>query len=212
MAKKKRNWVGVFIMLILLAIFPAFSYFYMQKGLDYQLTARGELQDLGAVMALPDTTFFGDTLIGVKMGKQVQLIAYFDPSEEESAAFSAKYFGEIHEQFDDVSWFRIDLLAPQNQKAALERYQETHKMKDREQVFWYATTAQRQEINAALYVKSEYQLKPNCAVLADTNGVVVNYYDLADGKQFVRLIEHIAILRPQEKAKPKAIFQRERNL
>jgi hypothetical protein len=49
--------------------------------------------------------------------------------------------------------------------------------------------------------------------LADTSGMIRQFYDLEDGKQFVRLIEHIAMMRPQEEdEREEAVFQREREL
>ena len=100
MANKKRNWWGVALMLMLLALFPIMSYIYMKKGFDYQVQARSELKNLGPVLNLPDTTFFGDTLVGQKMGKQVALLAYFDPSNQETLKFTGKYLSEIQEQFE----------------------------------------------------------------------------------------------------------------
>ncbi|GAB5552144.1 MAG: hypothetical protein Sapg2KO_17350 [Saprospiraceae bacterium] len=212
MEKKKRNWVGVIVLVFLLGVFPILSYVYMKAGFDYQLDARAELKKLGTVMSLPDTTIFGDTLVGTKMGKQISLLSYFDPTDQQTLAISGKYLSEIHNQFNDVDWFRMDLLVPQTAKSALSAYQEEYEVEDAEQVFFYQTNQSLQEINGSLYVADSLQNKFNCVALADTTGTIVNYYDLSDGKQFVRLVEHIAIMRPKEKAKPQAIFQREREL
>lgn len=212
MEKKKRNWVGVIVLVFLLGIFPILSYVYMKAGFDYQIDARAELKELGAVMQLPDTTIFGDTLVGAKMGKQISLLSYFDPTDQQSLAVNGKYLSEIYDQFNDVDWFRMDLLVPQKGQSELRSYQEEYKMEDAEQLFFYQTNQSLQGVNASLYVADSLHNKLNCVVLADTTGTVVNYYDLSDGKQFVRLVEHIAIMRPKEKAKPQAIFQREREL
>ena len=210
-AKQKRNIWAVALMLILLAVLPVISYIYMKKGYDYQFEARSELAKLGPAMELPELTFFGDTLVGADMGKQVQLLAYFDPKDKETLELSGKYFGEIHEQFNDAKWFRMDLLVPSGREVALKTYQEEHKMDDAYQVFFYKTNKGAGEVNQSLYIKAQDVRQANFVALADTTGTVLNTYDLSDGKQFVRLIEHIAILRPAEK-KEKALFRREREL
>lgn len=212
MEKKKKNWVGVIVLVFLLGVFPVLSYVYMKAGFDYQVDARAELKELGEVMSLPDTTVFGDTLVGAKMGKQISLLTYFDPTNAQNLAVSGKYLSEIYEQFDDVDWFRMDLLIPPTAKPALTDFRTDYKMEDPEQVFFYNTNQSLAGVNASLHIADSLHNKINCVVLADTLGTIVNYYDLSDGKQFVRLVEHIAMMRPKEKAKPQAIFQRERDL
>jgi len=212
MEKKKKNWVGVIVLFFLLGVFPILSYVYMKAGYDYQLDARSELKQLGSVMELPDTTIFGDTLVGAKMGKQITLLSYFDPTDQKNLEFCGKYFSEIYSQFNDVDWFRMDLLVPAKSTKALIDYRLNYQMDDPQQVFFYQTDQTLSAVNARLYVADSLRNKMNCVVLADTTGTIVNYYDLSDGMQFVRLVEHIAIMRPKEKEKPQALFQREREL
>lgn len=210
---KKRNWIGVLILLLLLVIFPLMSYFYMKAGFDYQVNARDELSDLGMTPPMPEQTFWGDTLTGKNKGKQVSLLSYFDPSDAQVMATSGKYFSEIHQQFDDVEWFRMEFMVPEQAKSSLQDYQRDQKMADAEQVFFYATNSSRAQVNAALYVSEALQAKVNVVALADTSGMIRQFYDLEDGKQFVRLIEHIAMMRPQEEdEREEAVFQREREL
>lgn len=184
----------------------------MKAGFDYQIDARAELKDLGKVMSLPDTTIFGDTLVGEKMGKQIALLSYFDPTDSKNLEVSGKYLSEIYDQFNDVDWFRMELLSPAKAKPALTTYQTDFNMEDPEQIFFYETSQSLQGVNSSLNIADSLHNRINCVVLADTTGTIVNYYDLSDGKQFVRLVEHIAIMRPKEKEKPQAIFQREREL
>lgn len=211
MSEKKRNWFPIIVLLLLLGLFPVLSYWYMKKGFDYQVDARSELQVLGPGPALPDTTFFGDTLTGADLGKQVRLLGYFDPAAEAERSLSGKYLKEVREQFVEVPWFRMELLVPQTSEAALRDYRhELGKDGPADILFFYATPQSRAQVNAGLHLETACQPKMNQMVLADTNGVVVNTYDLSDGKQFVRMIEHIAIMRPPEKGKQEALFQRER--
>jgi hypothetical protein len=212
MAEKKRNWIGIAILLMLLVVIPVVSYLWMKAGFDYQVNARSELVSLGPVPALPEATIFGDTLIGKKMGKQVQLLGYFDPTESKVLEISGKYLSEIHEQFDEVDWFRMEFLVPETAQNALDEYVAEKGMKDPQQVFYYATQQPLAQINKQLHIGSELQSFFNTVALADTSGTIVNYYDLREGTQFVRLIEHIAMLRPQETDQEEdALFQRERD-
>ena len=83
-------------------------------------------------------------------------------------------------------------------------------MKDPEQVFFYRTNTERATINRQLHIKPEWADAPNCVALADTAGTVVQVYNLDDGKQLVRLVEHIAILRPKVKERKEGTFLEER--
>lgn len=212
MEKKRKNWVGIIVLFFLLGVFPVLSYVYMKAGFDYQVDARAELKQLGTVMNLPDTTIFGDTLVGAKLGKQISLLSYFDPADQNTIDLSGKYFSEIYDQFNDVDWFRIELLVPSESTNALMDYRLNYQMEDPQQIFFYQTNEALASVNRSLYIADSLSNKVNCVVLADTTGTVVNYYDLSDGNQFVRLVEHIAIMRPKEKEKPQALFQREREL
>lgn len=210
---KKRNWLGIGILLVLLVVFPIMSYIYMKAGFDYQVDARDELQELGPLPAFPAQTIFGDTLTGKDLGKQVRLISFFDPSEAAVLSTSGKYLPEIYEQFEEVDWFCMELLVPESGKQALENFLAEKKWQDPQQVFFYATRDTREVVNQWLHIGSELQTAPNVVALADTAGIVRQYYDLTDGKQFVRLVEHIAMMRPQEEdERPEAVFRREREL
>lgn len=210
---KKRNWLGIGILLVLLVVFPVMSYIYMKAGFDYQVDARGEWQELGQLPDFPEQTIFGDTLTGKDLSKQVRLISYFDPSDEAVLTTSGKYFPEIYQQFEEVDWFCMELMVPQSKKQSLEGFLDEKKWKDPQQVFFYATGASREQVNQQLHITNEMRSAPNVVALADTSGMVRQYYDLTDGKQFVRLIEHIAMMRPQEEdERPEALFRREREL
>jgi hypothetical protein len=210
---KKRNWLGVAVLLVLLVVFPVMSYIYMKAGFDYQIEARDELQELGAVPTFPGQTIFGDSLTGKDLGKQIQLLAYFDPAREEVTQINGKYLSEIYGQFDEVDWFRMELMVPESSKAALQRFLTEKNIEDPEQVFFYGTDRSREQFNEQLHIGQDMRSAPNVVALADTAGVVRQYYDLTDGKQFVRLVEHIAMMRPQEKdERQEALFRREREL
>lgn len=212
MAEKKRNWLGILTLLLLLVLIPVLSYLWMKAGYDYQVDARAELHDLGPVPAFPEQTIFGDTLTGKKMGNQIQVLGYFDPEDPQILAVAGKHLGEIHEQFDQVDWFRMELWVPEQSISALQEYMADKGMKDAQQVFYYKADQAPEQINQTLHIGQDLQGQVNVVALADTNNTIVNYYNLADGKQFVRLVEHIAMLRPQEKEEKKALFQREREL
>lgn len=189
------------------------SYLYMKAGFDYQIDARDELQELGVVPSLPSQTIFGDTLTGKDQGKQVRLLSFFDPQKEDALAVSGKYLSEIFSQFDEVDWFRMELMVPETSKKALERYLAAHQMEDPTQVFFYATDQSMDQVQKQLHMAPEMQGRINMVALADTSGMIRQYYDLTEGKQFVRLVEHIAMLRPQEEEeRQEALFRREREL
>lgn len=210
---KKRNWLGIAALLVLLVVFPVMSYIYMKAGFDYQVDARKELQDLGEVPRFPTETIFGDTLTGKDQGKQVRLLAFFDPAEAEELAISGKYFSEIYEQFDEMDWFRMEFMVPEQSKRSLQDYLAEKGMEESAKIFFYGTTQSREPVNQQLHIADDLRARLNVVALADTTGTVRQYYDLSNGKQFVRLIEHIAMMRPPEKdERQEALFQREREL
>ncbi len=200
-------------MLVLLVVFPAMSYVYMKNGFEYQVKSRAELQDLGTAMSLPSNNYWGDSLVLDKTDKKVSLFAYFDPSDQENTAVSGKYFGEMVEQFKEIDWFRMNLLVPQNASNALTAYTQEKDIEKATNIIFYPAQQDRQAINQTLHIGADVLNAKNCVALADTNGIVVNYYDLADGKQYVRMMEHISLLRPlEEKKKAEALFRREPDL
>jgi hypothetical protein len=201
---KKRNWTQIGILLLFLVGFPVISYFYLKKGYDYRVDAMRELQEYAPLPMAPPTDVWGDSL---QAGRDIVLLHFIDLENADQRDLIGKYMGEIHEQFDGVErvqfWAGFEPADSMQIKAFLDNYT----LRDPNQ---YRVLDRAYFTDDFAFLEDGVTSKP-FVMLSDTTGTIRNFYNLENGNELVRLVEHITYLMPPEKRKP-ATFKPEQEL
>jgi len=201
---KKRNWTQIGLLLLFLVGFPVVSYFYLKSGYDYRVEAMQELQDYAPLPQAPVTNLWGDSL---QTGPDIVLLHFIDLQNTGQRDLMGKYMGELHEQFDGIGrvqfWAGFEPVDSQQIKA----YLDTYSLQDPEQ---YHVVKRTDFTGDFAFLEADVTAKP-FVLLSDTTGTIRNFYNLENGKELVRLVEHITYLMPPEKRR-RATFKPEQEL
>jgi len=205
-----KSWSQIAILLLMLVAIPVISYIYMKRGFDYQVQLQEELGDYGPMPDFSYPTITGDTITPDNFEGYVKLFHHIDTGNEK---LFGDYLSELHEQFGEVDRIKfIMLLSNTQDRERAQLYRDKYSLNDTAQIRIVLTSQMGQPYDEAFKVPADKQNKP-LVILADTSNVIRNYYDVSTGKQFVRLIEHVALLMPrdQEKKEP-FIFNKDKEL
>jgi cytochrome oxidase Cu insertion factor (SCO1/SenC/PrrC family) len=199
------------ILLFMLVIFPAMSWYYLDKGADFY---RGVMNELGDYGTMPDFNLKnsnGDEITQEKFDKKLTLMNFSSPQQDEIGFQSMKY---VYEQFDDnkdvlfasVTMGEIDSVSFGSQ--ILEQGISPDKWS-----FLFGDTATIHNLKTKHFAMSDSLVNivgdiDRALVLVDTNNVIRNFYHSDDTIQIKRLITTMSLLMPRaEKASIK--FSRE---
>jgi len=201
---KKRNWTQIGLLLLFLVGFPVVSYFYLKSGYDYRVEAMQELQEYAPLPDGPATDIWGDTL---DTGKDIVLLHFVDLQNTAQRDLIGKYMGEIHEQFDGIDrvqfWAGFQPVDSTRIRAFLKNY-------DLQDPTQYRVLDRSDFSGDFTFLDADVTSRP-FVMLSDTTGTIRNFYNLENGKELVRLVEHITYLMPPEK-RPRATFKPEQEL
>lgn len=206
---KKRNWLQIGILLLFLVGFPIVSYIYLKKGYDYRVEAMQELKDYGSIPGIPATTVWGDSVDIEKQSNQIVVLHYINLSDNEEKALIGKYMNELHQQFDGIERVRFWGGYAPSDSAQVAAFMEEMDLIDFDQYLAFPATAV--STNGIQLPEGAPTMDKPLVFLADTTGTVRSFYNLENGREVVRLVEHITFLVPPEK-KQKAIFNPEQEL
>ena len=189
---KKR--LGTLVLLMMLLVMPALSWYYLKKGENYQVEMRAELKNYGQIPSFKVPKLLdADTLnSSLELHNRVviaKVLEAEDLDQKEDLVFA---LGSLHTQFDernDVVFLLHTALSDTGRVGAFLR---EHQMADPAQVI--VTT-----INPEL--KQAYHFpKRGMMAIVDTTGVVRRYYNYHDGNEVRRLTEHITVLMHRDKS------------
>lgn len=216
MAEEKRNkgLIFQFIMLMaLLAITPIGTYFWMRGGVDYRAERLAELKDFGQVGNFKAVDAKGMPFDTTNISGKMALVTFMPEDKAEAKKLMERIElveYQMEEQLDqrkdmlflfyttssDLLTYSRDLMAKENDKF----------------VFVNVTPAEMNRIKAESYqlknaaelgVNSQYPL-----ALADLSSTIRHYYDPMKNADMGRLVEHMAMILPQDKDKD-IVFRRE---
>lgn len=204
---KKRNWVQIGMLLLFLVGFPVVSYFYLKSGYDYRVEAMQELKDYGRLPALPSATLWGDSLSPETHNRHIVVLHYVDLDKQENSKLFGKYMQELHEQFDGIERVRFWAGFSPAHAPSVSAFLLDYQLEDKEQYLPF----DQQAIPLANIDPSILQEDKPLVFLSDTTGTIRKVYNLENGREVVRLVEHITFLMPPEKKK-KAIINPEQDL
>jgi len=215
MAKSTRTVFQLGALVLLLIVFPAASWYYLNSGLQYRRTAMSELKAYGHFPDQSWTLVNGDPLSPDFLQKKM-LVAYVLPDRSQDPLTGA--FGQtlkqLHDQFDErdeLVFLTVFHGEGSEMARSADQFTENFGLTDEEQLFFVGVN----EPEFAGMQKSIFQPKPGPAdepgaffLLTDTTSTIRRYYDVRQESEVKRLVEHIALLLPLKKDR-ELIFKRE---
>jgi len=218
--KQKKSPFQAVIILLLLVILPAGSYYYLNKGYNYQIDSLKALMDYGQVPNFQFQTRT-KTLTQDDLKGKISLLAFLgsDPAINQSLL---EHTTALHKQFDEQNdlkflFYEIDSKAPAVE--SLSDQLTSLQISDPDQIFILngdpammqgflkngikVPAATHHETGAEIQFQSEGGSVDTYPflVLADTSLTIRNYYDTQNAPEIARLVEHLAFTIPR---KPRA--------
>jgi hypothetical protein len=161
------------LVVALLILFPAVSWYYLEKGKDWRMAGVAEIAD--KTQLSPDTLYTadGDTL------SEEQIFGYYIIATDQRKPVSEEVMNALHEQFGE----REDLLL-----LSLSRNASPPEG-------WIGINCQGKDCG---WLREYLVAQENCALIDDSLRLR-RTYDLSSEDQRKKLVEHTAILVPLKK-------------
>ncbi len=222
------QFLGLILMLV---VFPAGSWFYLQSGLDYQRGARAELRDYGQLKDFQFTNQKGKTFNADELKGKISVVALVPETEPEQFNI-INNVNKLNLQFQKRKEIQFLLHLFSKEKLdpiALKSFAEKHDITDDfhckilngapEEIqtifrtyYKWPTKSNVEDLAETWQVDGSFPIEKTNEypyfVLLDTLGTIRNYYDARNGTAIKRLVEHLAIIMPKEKEE-KAYLKRE---
>lgn len=220
MAKSARTIFQLGALVLLLIVFPAASWYYLNSGLQYRRSTMAELKEYGNFPSENWTLVDGSQLSKTFLSKKM-LLAHFMPDSDHPELLTQ--YGEtlrrLYDQFEERNELVFLTLLHGDTATTRRRtgtFVENYELEDPEQVFFVQLDDQKfSELKkGALLPKSDAEtelMNPESAayfLLTDTTATIRRYYDIREESDIKRLVEHIALLLPFKKDRD-LIFKRE---
>jgi hypothetical protein len=202
MKRKIINYIGLFLLLVVL---PGMSWVYLSSGLSYQKAKRAELRRFGAVPAFPYVLMNGDTIGEEVLAGKLLLAFDFDGRPGAGAEVAFRELEKIHRQFDERKDVIFLFLAGSSDSASLAGLIKKFGLEDPGQVYAVVRPGSK---NGDFGIRAQGEAAATVAV-ADSAGIIRQYYDFRDGNRVRRSVEHIAILMPF-RDRDEAVLRREK--
>lgn len=196
---------------LVLVIFPAGSYYYLQKGMNYRKALMNELKEVGQ---LEDYMFEAEDSIKSfrSLKGKLKLAGFVEDFGPDQTALLGSTLMQLHDQFNEREDVVFLLHYPESNGSKRNEFEIQYELNDPDQCIWIPmeksvfenTRRVNYRLNDEIYRKD----RGNTLVLADTSGMIRRYYHPEDANERKLLVEHLAVLlpRPQEK---ELIFKRE---
>lgn len=202
-------------LVLLLIVFPAASWYYLNSGLQYRRSAMAELQDYGNFPLSSWIMADGSPLAAGYLEKKM-LVANILPTgpDGELVAQYGQTLQQLHDQFDerDELLFVTVLHGDSAQVAQqFDNFTQTYQLTDKnQQLFVQLDDAAYRQLDRGLFHPENAgdQSADAFLLLTDTTATIRRYYDVRQSHDIKRLVEHIALLLPLKKDR-ELIFKRE---
>jgi|GEM_PF-1585420 len=212
--KKSNNYLQAAMLLLMIVIFPAGSWYYMNLGYNRSKTSIAELQDYGHLPAFQLTGIKGAVDSSLVNG-QMTLIAFINPGQP-ATKDRMQVLETLHRQFDERNDFKLLLHLPETTDLA--DFQKEYKLEDDRQI--YLVKGDTQTLGSL--IKNSYRIpdlsaarEPGSSVdfqvsipgdpnnypyyiLIDEKGKIRNYYHADRTVDIERMVEHIALILPRD--------------
>ena len=195
MNRTKRILISILVVAILFVL-PAGSWFYLQRGLDYHKKSKAELQDLGKAgdFQLKNQK---NIVISPEMIRGKVSVINFLPEDREAGKALTRRIAKLHHSFDDTEDVIFLSFMPADSSSQLLDIANSLGIVDDKQ--WFLIGAEKSEWERL--AKEVYKISnPETGVaLVDTSLTIRKYYDINVNTDMGRLVEHIAMTIPQQK-------------
>lgn len=192
---------------LLLVGLPALSWYYLDKGFDYRLETIGELDELGRFPSGPYQKLDGTMSEETALDGKVLVVHHFPSPIDGADKRVALELGKIHQQFDERVDVQFLLFSDPADSANILPLLEKNRLMDPGQVDLLRPVFQGNQPFS--FARDSKQPSDSWVILADTSGLIRQYYDFGDGNRIRRLVEHIVTLMPViERDKP--VLKREK--
>jgi hypothetical protein len=195
MNNTKRIIISILVVFILFVL-PAGSWLYLQRGLDYHIASKSELQELGKTgdfqLANQKNIPISPEMIRGKVS-----VIHFLPENREEGKILTDRMAKVHQSFDGTEDVVFLSFMPSDSSTQLLDIANAFGIRDDKQ--WYLIGAEKSEWER---LANEVYKIPNPATgvaLVDTSLTIRKYYDINVNKEMGRLVEHIAMIIPEQK-------------
>lgn len=182
-----KNWFQTSIFVLMLVVLPTLSWYYLKKGENYQLQLRAELKDYGQLPSFTLQQLLGNGVLKSDELKDHVVIVKEVSAEELNQPKDLIFALEtLHTQFNerqDVVLLLHSKVQDADKIGALLRQ---HKLVDATQIL--VTSSNPDLINAYKFPEQ------GMMGIVDTTGTIRRYYHYRDGRELLRLTEHITVL------------------
>ena len=199
---KNKNYFALIALFLMLIVLPAGSWFYLNDGAKYRISAMEELQDFGQL---------SQEDIGEQNLQGSLVIAGFVSSNEEDFGNTIQ---KLSDQFSDRQRVFFTLFNADSNSGSLEAYAKKYMLKNNPQVLLQNTPQESVEALAKntfkLPLEEGLTLEENpYLVLLDTTLTIRNYYDMRELTEMKNLVRHITRILPPSPKKD-IILKREK--
>lgn len=228
--KSKKSFGLIFqtaVLTAMLIILPLGSWYYLQRGFNYNKAMMSQLKDYGTIPAFSFHDQKGRPFTKDDIAGKLVVSAFFTESSIYKDTLMDK-FKRIHSRFDEREdvFFVLHALDSLNASQLL-NIAEEYKLKDHDQFYLVSgnenemlkllyqgygvpdlvpvTDTVRYAIDRTLRAQKEYPY----LIFSDTSSVIRSYYKLDDGPSRARLVEHMAVKLPRIKVE-KPVLKREK--
>ncbi len=211
MANSKGRVIWMFSILILLTVvFPLGSWYYLNSGYNYFKNSYQELKDYGQIPAFELTNQYGEKITETDLDKQVVIADFIFTrcgSICPKMTVQMQRLYEVFKENPNVTFLSYSVDPEHDDVAVLKQYADAYGVE--EGTAWYFLTGDKKTIHQlgrkgyklptddGMAGDGEDFLHSNQFVLADTSGMIRNYYDGTDPKAVERLVEHLSFIVPK---------------
>lgn len=202
---KNKNYFGLIALFLMIVVLPAGSWFYLNDGAKYRISAMEELQSLGQ---LSSAEIGNQNLTG-----SLVIAGFVSTKEEEATQAYGNTIQKLSDQFSDRQRVFFTLFNIDGQ-SSLNAYANKFELKDNPQVLLLDEPVDQVEKLAKesykLPLEQGMSLDENpYLVLLDTTLTIRNYYDMRELAEMKKLVRHITRILPPSPKKD-IILKREK--
>jgi hypothetical protein len=202
---RRRKIIQAAILLTLLVVFPALSYYYLGLGFKKHQETQAELRHYGQVRK--ENLIYPDGVKEDRLKGKVCIVYYFGENPDltdlnrkviaTGEALFQQFSGEGRR--DDI---RLVMIA-RGGTAEFKSFAQTQPSAEFITWVWSQGLESWKTIIDQAFAQFQRdegdEIDPNCFMLADTDGAIRRFYPVSDDKQINKMVNHIATLLPKDK-------------
>jgi|GEM_PF-2791442 len=199
----KGNWVRLIVVLLILALFPFLSWYYLQRGIDYRVAALEELEEIGEFDWV-NTYDIRDRYIGEAAFQNRYVITGISPDEPAEIELLKSRWTGLIEQFgsrDDVVYVSVV------DEGAIERNMAEKLLSEvfmggnhRNHFVVVLSQGEIENLQSSWLTgleEDEMRSPEEYLVLFNDKGMAVGKYNYMEEARVARLVEHLSMILPQ---------------